>query len=80
MAQTQSQLTASRRAAGIRPETYATCVLDRRCQARSQETRVSLVSMQFELRNYLAHGRPCHDGDWYHEWQRTTQGTLSWDI
>lgn len=38
--QTQSQLAATRRAAGIRPQTYATCVLDRRCIERSAQTTI----------------------------------------
>ena len=78
MSRTPSQIAAARRAAGIRPETYTTCHLDRRCIERSHQTTVSVAAVQLELRNYLAHGRPQHAGDWYHDWQRTSQGTLSW--
>lgn len=68
-----------RRAAGLRPETYAVCVLNRKCLGNTRETQVPLMALQMELKNYLAHGRAQHAGDWFHEWSRTSQGTLSWD-
>lgn len=40
---------------------------------------ITLNSLKFELRNYMEHGRPQHKGDWYHQWARTSKGTLSWD-
>ena len=68
------------RAHGIQPVKYERCVLDQRCIQKSEQTAVSLLALRMELKNYMDHGQAKHGGDWYHEWQRTRQGTLSWDF
>lgn len=74
-----SQRASRIRAAGIRTETYKTCVLDRRCVAKSAQTTVSVLALKMELKNFMDHGRNSKTGDWFSEWSRTSSGTLSWD-
>ena len=37
----------------------------------------TLSMLRMELHNILEHGLQKHKGDWFHEWSRTSRGTLS---
>lgn len=37
----------------------------------------TLSMLRLELRNVVEHGLKKHAGDWYHQWARTSKGTLS---
>lgn len=37
----------------------------------------TLSMLRCELHNVMEHGLAKHRGDWYHEWARTSRGTLS---
>ena len=76
---TQAQRLREIRAAGIRTETYSTCALGRRCVERSTQTTATLLALRMELQNFMQHGRLAHADDWYHQWARTSRGTLSWN-